>query len=272
MKKKLRYLLLKRFPQVFSWKLYLTEVLKGKKASQLEADDSERILKENNIQTDIVLGGIFKGLKYNVPSICSSRAPKILGAYETELNNSLLSFLEQNPKRIINIGSAEGYYAVGLAVKNPNLEIIAVDPSIQSRKYLKILAQQNGIEHRLSILKFMPFRRLNQLIVPHKTLLLVDCEGSEIGYLNLNRVPKLCEASIIVETHDFVFPTITTELIKHFSSTHEIQVINQETRNQLDYPLIKEFPKSTAEYLLNEKRPSSICWLVMKPKSEHRVK
>ncbi len=78
MKKKLRYLLLKRFPQVFSWKLYLTEVLKGKKASQLEADDSERILNEYNIKTDIILDGIFKGLKYDVPSICSSRAPKIL--------------------------------------------------------------------------------------------------------------------------------------------------------------------------------------------------
>lgn len=270
MKKKLRYLLLKRFPQVFSWKLYLTEVLKGKNASQLEADDSERILNEYNIKTDIVLDGIFKGLKYDVPSICSSRAPKILGAYETELNDALLNLLNQNPKRLINIGSAEGYYAVGLAVKNPNLEIVAVDPSIQSRKYLKILAQQNGVEHRLSILKFMPFSRLNQLIVPHKTLLLVDCEGSEIGYLNLNRVPKLREASIIVETHDFVFPTITAELIKRFSTTHEIQVIKQESRNQMDYPIIKELPKNTAEYLLNEKRPSNISWLVMIPKLAHR--
>ena len=184
------------------------------------------------------------------------------------MNEALLSLLNQNPKRLINIGSAEGYYAVGLAVKNPNLDIVAVDPSIQSRKYLKILAEQNQVAHRLTILKFLPFRLMNQLIIPHNTLLLVDCEGSEIGYLNLDYVPKLREASIIVETHDFVFPTITTELISHFSTTHEIQVIKQESRNQMDYPIIKELPKNTAEYLLNEKRPSSISWLVMKPKSE----
>ena len=268
MKKKLRFFLLNHFPQFFSLKLYWTEKLRGENSSQVEKDGSETLLIESNIPVNVVQDGIFEGLNYDVPSICSARAPKIIGSYEAELTASLLQLMALNPKRVINIGSAEGYYAVGLAYKYINLEVIAVDPSIQAEKYLKQLSIQNNVQERVKFIRYLSFDALDKLIIKSQTLLLVDCEGSEIGYLNPQRVPNLKYCNILVETHDFVHPSITQNLIGRFEKTHTIETISQQNRDHRNFPISANLTVDIGNKLINEKRPSSIKWLLMKSKMD----
>jgi protein-L-isoaspartate O-methyltransferase len=55
------------------------------------------------------------------------RAAKLLGAYEHSLHDVLLKPVSRQPDPIINVGCAEGYYAVGLARLLPDATVYAFD-------------------------------------------------------------------------------------------------------------------------------------------------
>ena len=58
--------------------------------------------------------GPFAGMKY----VCQSTGalcPKLLGCYESELHPAIAKAISRQPKNIINVGCAEGYYAIGMA-------------------------------------------------------------------------------------------------------------------------------------------------------------
>src|SRR5438132_1427624 len=53
--------------------------------------------------------------------------PYLLGTYELELHSVLERLLERNWDRIIDIGAAEGYYAIGLSMRCPDAQCIAFE-------------------------------------------------------------------------------------------------------------------------------------------------
>src|SRR5450755_4173812 len=53
--------------------------------------------------------------------------PQLLGVYEQELHAPLQGFLTKNPSTIINVGCAEGYYAIGLGLRLPQARVWAFD-------------------------------------------------------------------------------------------------------------------------------------------------
>src|SRR4051812_19305855 len=63
-----------------------------------------------------VLQGPFAGMQYVTESYGSQLVPKLLGSYENELHDLVEQIVAQRPKIVIDIGAAEGYYAVGLAL------------------------------------------------------------------------------------------------------------------------------------------------------------
>src|SRR2546427_9690847 len=64
-----------------------------------------------------VLAGPFEGLRL-VPGFeerIASPILKLLGSYEQQLHRPLEVAIEMQPETIANVGSADGYYATGLA-------------------------------------------------------------------------------------------------------------------------------------------------------------
>lgn len=75
-----------------------------------------------------VLGGPFKGMQYGqIISYGSVLPPKILGFYESEISVVFQNLKCKKFDVIIDIGSAEGYYAVGLARMNKAQLVYAFD-------------------------------------------------------------------------------------------------------------------------------------------------
>ena len=70
-----------------------------------------------------VLNGPFEGMQYpNFESYGSASWPKLLGTYESELTNAILAKKDTDYSSIVDIGCAEGYYAVpGQDVPNQGL-------------------------------------------------------------------------------------------------------------------------------------------------------
>ena len=73
-------------------------------------------------------------------------AGKLLGCYEQPLQPYLKRAIDRNYETLINIGCAEGYYAVGLAIAMPNTNSLAFDiKRLNARKACSDLAEKSKL-------------------------------------------------------------------------------------------------------------------------------
>jgi FkbM family methyltransferase len=90
--------------------------------------------------------GPFAGLRYINRAVGSAFIPKLLGIYERELNGCIEAACAAQFPLIVDVGAAEGYYAIGLARRNPAARVIAFEMEETGREALKEMAKLNGIE------------------------------------------------------------------------------------------------------------------------------
>ena len=98
-----------------------------------------------------VLGGPFAGMAYVAEASEGALVPRLLGAYESELHPHLLAFAAAGLDAVIDVGCAEGYYAVGLARLMPQVTVHAYDIDEKARAACADLAAQNGVADRVLI-------------------------------------------------------------------------------------------------------------------------
>ena len=248
-----------------------TGLYRSKQNSFLEAKFLKReeiSLNEAKIMNDIfsnqyvVHNGPFKGLKYIETSNCSTLLPKILGSYEEPIQKWIVEVIESSYyDNIIDIGSAEGYYACGFALKMPNAVVSAYDINANARSNLKELKALNKLKN-VEIHAECTHAELNGKC-GIGTLVFCDIEGYEKILLDPERSPNLKYADLIVESHDWVVPNITEDLITRFLETHQISIV-------VDYPnRIHEYdsgeiPSSDLDYIIDENRPSGMKFLYLR--------
>ena len=210
----------------------------------------------------IVHNGPFKGMKYIKRSSGSALLPKILGSYEEPIQKWITEIIQGNKyTKILIIGSGEGYYACGFAMRLPNTTIIAYDIDEEARQNLKELKELNKLTN-IEIRAECTHEELNNESKPN-VLVFCDIEGHEKILLDPQKVPNLKYVDLIIEAHDCFVPNITEELIKRFYFSHIIQII-------IDYPFRigkYETPKYVSskqmEYITNEYRPLYMKFIYM---------
>jgi methylase of polypeptide subunit release factors len=87
-------------------------------------------------------------------SLGSALLPKLPGSYESEVHAALEMLLKQDYSTIVDIGCAEGYYAVGLALRLPNARICALDTDSRARDSCAEMARLNCVDGRIQIGSF----------------------------------------------------------------------------------------------------------------------
>jgi hypothetical protein len=194
----------------------------------------------------------------------------LLGVYERELRPIVEAITALEPARIVDIGAAEGYYAVGLALRNPRTTVIAYEQTAEGRDLLTGMAALNGVTDRLNIYgRCEPEDLRVQLGSPGRTVVICDVEGYEEKLLNPVSVPELRSSWILVELHEFVVPGITETLRKRFKPTHRITHVWQTGRGREDYPYrswyTRLLPRAYATYLVQEFRPERMSWFWLEP-------
>src|SRR6478752_2830493 len=80
-----------------------------------------------------ILGGPFAGMEYVSVATEGALVPRLLGSYESELHPHLQAFAEEGLDCVIDVGCAEGYYAVGLARMMPDVAVHAYDIDEKAR-------------------------------------------------------------------------------------------------------------------------------------------
>jgi hypothetical protein len=216
--------------------------------------------------------GPFAGMRYVENSIGSAYLPKLLGTYERELTHVIEAVCADRVGLIIVLGAAEGYYAIGLALRNPQARVAAFEREEKGRVALAKMARVNGVQERVEILGECRPAELETALRAgtRPCFVLCDVEGEEDQLLDLQAVPSLRRTWVLVETHEFVRAGISNELQRRFASTHKIMCIWQETRSAKDFPFettaTRLLPISYLDWAVSEWRPTQMSWLWMQPR------
>jgi hypothetical protein len=212
----------------------------------------------------VVQHGPFKGLRLIQSKGVTFLPSMLVGAFEAELHAVLEDALTTNRyTRAVNIGAAEGYYAVGLAQRLPSVSVYAYDGLPEARALCREVAELNNCADNVIIRGLADQRELNEVLKEH-TLLVIDCDGCETTVLEPQSVHALTTTDILVEVHDYMDPHISPTIRQRFSATHNIQAIYPTGRNKHDFPSIKFLSPIQRHFAVHEYRRRGNFWLFLR--------
>ncbi|MFZ1469916.1 MAG: class I SAM-dependent methyltransferase [Paracoccaceae bacterium] len=207
-----------------------------------------------------VLHGPFQGMAYPVRAAEGARAARLIGGYEASLAPVIQTIIDRAYATVIDIGCAEGYYAVGLARRMPLTLVLARDISLPAQALCRQLAQANDVADRVEI--GGQFNHADfDLCVSSRSVVICDIEGAEGDLLDPAAAPGLTQADILVEVHEGMRPGLIATLTDRFSPTHTVTRIDRALRPDLLPAWAERLSDLDRLLLLWEWRASPTPWL-----------
>ena len=214
-----------------------------------------------------VLSGPFEGMQYpQLVSFGSSLFPKLLGSYEDELHPFINSIKKNHYNSIIDVGCAEGYYAVGMARLFPATTVVAFDTNENAVSFCKKMAEFN----RISNVKYESLcsaSTLRNFDFKDKGLIISDCEGYEDTLFDKENIINLGHCDLIIELHDLIVPGIKEKLLELFEKTHDAAIVLSKLKSISDYAPLKQLNFRKYTDMILYERNTRMEWLVLTAKA-----
>jgi hypothetical protein len=220
-----------------------------------------------------VRGGPFAGMRYVGSSPNSHIADALLGTLEKEIHPFVQRLLAGSFDAFVNIGAAEGYYAVGIARFSAIPRVIAFEGDRFGRILIRFMARRNRVSHKLDVRGYCEPAALTQALAGYqRPALLVDIEGYEKEVLQPTINPHLRRSTLIVELHEAEAP-MADILRKRFESTHQIEETWSRPRTASDLPSRMgpapwAFSRERLVRFMDERRGRAMRWWMLTPKAE----
>ncbi len=190
-------------------------------------------------------------------------APKLLGLYEAELHGLVRHVAGKNYPVVVNVGCAEGYYAIGLARLMPQATIYAFDTSTDAQTVCRNAAAMNGVADRITVGGRCEAEAIGRILPPDATaFLMLDCEGGEKELLDPGKTPALIRCDFVAECHDFYDRSITPTIVSRFAETHEIRVIREGARDPNAVAMLTSLSSLDRWLTVCEFRPEAMHWII----------
>jgi hypothetical protein len=217
-----------------------------------------------------VLAGPFQGMRYINEVTLGSLIPKWIGTYEMELHPWIRQIVERPPRIVIDVGCAEGFYAVGLARLLPEVRVFAFDVDFISRLQLRKLSRLNSVANQIEIAGRCSHQEIERLAAGGGALLIADIEGLETLLLDPVACPCLAITRILVELHPAfggVLKDTRRELRIRFAGTHHAEELSSLSRSAANgsHLLPLGFQNGEIPALLEEYRGVAQSWLLLSP-------
>ena len=214
-----------------------------------------------------VAAGPFAGLQLLNESRGSVNIPKLVGSYEEELHPVIKSLRTRRPGLILDVGCAEGYYAVGLArLLGGQTRVLAYDIDSVSRALCARMAEVNDVADAVEVRAECNHCELREVLLP-TAFLLCDCEGYELDLLDPGQAPQLRAVEMLVELHDAFRPGIREAITGRFADSHEITLIDSRERDPAHYPAIGFLGDDERRRALSEFRSGLQTWAHLVPRA-----
>jgi hypothetical protein len=213
-----------------------------------------------------VKSGPFAGMLFKVTPTWGCITLKLLGVYEYWLHDLLRRLaLAKRFHRVIDLGCAEGYYAVGLTRLFKPQVSFAFDLSEASQVQTKALYQMNSLVGTVG--GKAGVAELSSCIESGaNTLVMADIEGDEANVLDPNLVSGLRQADIICELHESRKCEMQALLQQRFGDTHSSLIITQKDLQATEIPEFRGYSDLDRHLLSCEARPRPMRWLYLSPK------
>lgn len=219
----------------------------------------------------VVAGGPFRGMRWPLEPSWNNPVLYLTGSYESPLHPALEEAIRSHPSIVVDVGCAEGYYAVGMARRLPHATVHAFDTDVVAQSRCERMARENDVSQRVHVRGTCSAAELDALAGPG-TLFIVDCEGAEIELLQPDLAPNLRSSTVIVELHDAVDLEITRTIVERFSPTHQTQLLTARTDAPDTWPTLRGLPHRLQRRAMNEWRPTvphPMHWAVLRPRHVH---
>lgn len=215
-----------------------------------------------------VYQGPFKGMsivrKYSWGD--GDTAGKLLGIYENELYPAINHLTKElDFDLVLNIGCAEGYYGLGVAINLPNTLCALFDINPTAIAICRENARANNINNVQFNTDCSVENIRSYLKTSKRPFVIMDVEGHERVLLDLEVIPELSKTTVIVESHDCNIPGTTDLIVDRFKETHDVYTIPQGAKNPY-IDILFDLCDNDKMLLCCESRPSTMTWAVMVPK------
>jgi hypothetical protein len=220
-----------------------------------------------------VAHGPFQGMKYpRAQSVNSTLFPKLIGSYERELQPILEKICNNNYTEIVDIGCAEGYYAVGLAMRIPSAKVFAYDIDQKARALCEEMADLNHVRQRIMTGNFCDVDTLRSIPFSGRGFIISDCEGYEKSLFTTEIVPFLAHHDLLIEIHDLVDIEISSLIRERFKQTHVITAVQSiddiAKAHTYNYEELRGYDLAARKILLAEDRAVLQEWFYMTPRMD----
>lgn len=197
----------------------------------------------------------------------------VLGTHELELHPVIERLIATGLRTVINAGAAQGYYAVGFALRCPPAGVVAFEAVEQMYEAITLAARANGVAGRIAVRGWCDAGTLRDSVAaaPAPTLVVADMEGNESNLFDRETAARLAQATVLIETHDDLVPGTTDRLLSRFAATHALDIYHPRDRTRDDLPreILRGPWRLVAPLLLwlvKEYRPRAQRWLLFTPR------
>ena len=229
-----------------------------------------QVFLNDRISDLVVRHGPFRGMRYpQARSVGSTLVPKLIGSYEKELHPVIDRICNVPYTAIVDIGCAEGYYAIGLAMRISGATVYAFDTDAEATALCRAMAELNGVSSRVITGEFCSPETLASLDLGSRALIVCDCEGFEGTLFTKQTVGALADHDVLVELHDFLDIELSSSIREVFSESHDIHAVKSvddlEKAHTYVYAELDGFDLASRKMLLAERRPAVMEWFFMTP-------
>jgi hypothetical protein len=193
----------------------------------------------------VVRAGPFAGMIYPLEAALNRHSlPKLLGTYESELHGIIASIATRTYDCVIDIGTAEGYYATGLA-RLLRVPVYGYDPEPIEKSLCALMARINGVEEFVHLRDFFAPRDFAEF-AGRRVLLISDCEGFETRLFTNETIPLMKDWDVLIELHG-----PATDSLPRLSWPRPPRVIPAEPRAE---QLLAEYRNELQHWLWHDSR------------------
>lgn len=217
--------------------------------------------------------GPFKGLRLDRDTWWGKLdlGSQCLGLYEKEILNLIESTNTGRYSTFIDIGAADGYYAIGMLVSGKIDKTICFELTEKGRAVIAENWKKNHSPGELTILGAANAESFATLKTQdlNNALVLVDVEGAEFDLLTDDVLNQLSSSTIVIEIHHWMddFLDKYTTFLRNAGRYFELETIARVERETSNLPELRDFTDDNRLLLTSERRPGMMRFLKLTPKA-----
>ena len=197
------------------------------------------------------------------------RITQTLGIYEEHVLEKLRLFSMQGATRFIDIGAANGYFAIGMAYSKIYAQIFAFEIEPQGQELIKENAIRNRCSDVVSVFGEASYSSLKNLLSEDiKTTILIDIEGAEYKLLSKEMLSLLSNCYLIIELHPWLVDednNLQDKLLEMANKKFNVELIKRENYSPNIFPEMDDLSDEERLIAVGEGRTKNMQWLVLTP-------